>query len=118
MYDKTSNNKYFNCPPMMADGRHFTDYRPESYSNNLIRMSNNIIGSYEYRQFLIQNANKLMQDNRDHATQQNNCFVSTTQQCNVQPIPFQRQCNVSLNSMECSMVNPNGIGTNYRSSLN
>ena len=22
---KTSNNKYFNAPPLMSDGRHFTD---------------------------------------------------------------------------------------------
>ena len=25
---KTSNNKYSDCPPRMADGRHFTDFRP------------------------------------------------------------------------------------------
>ena len=34
---KTSNNKYFNCPPRMDDGRHFTDYRPNDRVNNLIR---------------------------------------------------------------------------------
>jgi hypothetical protein len=116
--DKTSNNKYFNCPPMMADGRHFTDYRPNSYSNNLIRMSSNIVGSYEYRQYLIHNAEKLMQENRNHATQKNSCSVSTTQKCNAEEVPFQRQCNVTLNNMECNVVNPQGVGTNYRSALN
>ena len=115
--DKTSNNKYFNCPPRMADGRHFTDYRPDSYSNNLVRMSNNIIGSYEYRQYLINNAGKLMQDNRLYANEKNGCSVSTTVKCNAQHVPFQRQCNVSLNNMECNVVNPQGVGTNYSSAL-
>ena len=115
--DKTSNNKYFNCPPRMADGRHFTDYRPNSYSNNLIRMSNNIIGSYDYRQYLINNAGKLMQDNRLYVNEKNGCSVSTTVKCNAQHVPFQNQCNVSLNNMECNVVNPQGVGTNYSSAL-
>ena len=28
---KTTNNKYFQCPPRMSDGRHFTDYRSNVY---------------------------------------------------------------------------------------
>ena len=31
---KASNNKYFNCPPRMDDGRHFTDYRSSCDTNN------------------------------------------------------------------------------------
>ena len=38
--NKTSNNKYFNCPAKMSDGRHFTDYRPSCYVNNLLRYNN------------------------------------------------------------------------------
>ena len=33
--NKTSNNKYFDCPALMSDGRVFTDYRPSSYVNDL-----------------------------------------------------------------------------------
>ncbi len=25
---KTGDNRYNDCPPRMADGRHFTDFRP------------------------------------------------------------------------------------------
>ena len=33
---KTSDNKNFGCPAKMSDGRHFTDYRPDCYVNNLM----------------------------------------------------------------------------------
>ena len=54
--NKTSNNKFFDCPPRMDDGRHFTDYRPNSYVNDLIRYSNKVMSSYNARQFLQANA--------------------------------------------------------------
>ena len=38
--DKTSNNKYFSCPARMDDGRTFTDYRPSSSVDDMIRYSN------------------------------------------------------------------------------
>ena len=44
--DKTSNNKFFNCPPRMSDGRHFTDYRPSIYVNDLVRYSNNVMSNF------------------------------------------------------------------------
>ena len=43
---KTSDNKFFDCPPRMADGRHFTDYRPECYVNDLIRADNNVNNNF------------------------------------------------------------------------
>lgn len=63
---RTSENKHFDCPPRMADGRLFTDYRPRcdiNYTFNGMdsKMSMN---SYAYRQFLISNANKLMSSQR------------------------------------------------------
>ena len=70
---KASNNKYFNCPPRMDDGRHFTDYRPNCLTNNLVYNSNSINSSYQFRQFLIHNSNKLMEINRMYSCQQNCC---------------------------------------------
>ena len=70
---KTSNNKYFNCPPRMADGRHFTEYRPGCHIENSIRSENNINNGYQYRLFLTQNANALMESNRAYACQKNCC---------------------------------------------
>ena len=39
---KTGDNKHLQCPPRMNDGRHFTDYRPNCYTQNLIRSKNGI----------------------------------------------------------------------------
>lgn len=116
--DRTSNNKYFNCPPMMSDGRHFTDYRPNYYINNLIRMSSNTLNSYDYKQYLIHNASKLMEENKNYSIEKNGCSVSGLYKCNAKNVPYQNECNVSLSNMECREINRNGVGTNYRSGLN
>ena len=100
---KTSNNKYFKCPPRMDDGRHFTDYRPNCHVNNLIRSNNNITSSFDNRHFLINNANKLMDLNRTYACQKNCCgpckepynqgtmlSEQTSKKCNT------RSCNTEL----------------------
>lgn len=110
--DKTSNNKYFDCPPRMDDGRHFTDYRSSDYVNNLLRMTNGIISSYDYRQYLIHNADKIMDMNREYAQEKNDC-----KPCNFKPVPFRRDCDVTIKNMSCKVVNPNGIGTRYLSGM-
>ena len=68
---KTSNNKYFGCPARMADGRNFTDYRPDCYVNNLIRQNNSTYNSFQYRMFLTHNAENLMNLNRTYACEKN-----------------------------------------------
>ena len=45
---KACNNKHFNCPPRMDDGRHFTDYRPNCHVNNLVRGNNAVLNSHEF----------------------------------------------------------------------
>ena len=70
---KTSNNKHLQCPPRMSDARHFTDYRPSCHINDLIRADNNISNGLHYRVFLQQNANALMDRNRQIACQLNCC---------------------------------------------
>ena len=70
---KTSDNKYFNCPPRMSDGRHFTDYRPNCHVNDMIKTDNNISNSFQYRQFLQQNGEQLMNKHREIVCEKNNC---------------------------------------------
>jgi hypothetical protein len=70
---KTSDNKHIQCPPRMADGRHFTDYRPSNFINDLIRADNNISNSLTYRMFLQQNADALMDKQRQIACNLNCC---------------------------------------------
>lgn len=71
---KTSDNKHYGCPPRMSDGRHFCDFRNECHVNDLIRADNNISNSFQYRQFLQQNGNSLMDRNRQLACQLNCCL--------------------------------------------
>lgn len=66
------------CPARMADGRHFTDYRPNCYLNNLIRIQNNIFSNFHYREFMSQNGEKLIQMNRVNAVEKNGCKSCST----------------------------------------
>ena len=61
---KTTNNKHFTAPPRMADGRHFTDYRPTFDLNTKIQNDNNVDTSYNYRMLLTNNAEQIMELNR------------------------------------------------------
>ena len=104
-YDKTSNNKYFGCPAMMADGRIFTDYRPNTYVNDLIRVSNNINSSYDYRQFLMHNARNIMEVNNKYTTKKIQCE-------GVQGvyIPNKTVCVVNDINSKCQVVDERGMG--------
>jgi len=68
-----SNNKYFDCPPRMHDGRNFTDYRPSCDVNNQYVVNGNVLTSYEYRMYLTKNAVNLMDQNRQNACDKNCC---------------------------------------------
>jgi hypothetical protein len=107
--NKTSNNKYFDCPALMSDGRAFTDYRQSSQVDNMIQYSNNIMSSYQYRQFLINNADKIMDVNTMYATNKLSC-----NNCDTKTIPFNTVCDVTTQSSKCHTVNPNGIGIYYK----
>lgn len=103
--DKTSNNKYFNCPPRMADGRQFTDYRPNCYVNNLLRYNNRTMSSYEYRQFLVNNADELRKINNMYASEKNACAPCDAPQINNQTI-----CAYNQSFGACGVSEPNGLG--------
>ena len=64
---RTTNNKHYTAPPRMADGRHFTDYRPTFDLNNKIQNDNNISSSYDYRMFMTNNAEKIIEVNKQHS---------------------------------------------------
>ena len=102
---KTTNNKYFQCPPRMSDGRHFTDYRSNVYVNDLIRYTNKTGSNYEYRQFLIHNADSLMKMNNEYMDYMNGC-----KECNAQQIPFKTECFINQNYSNCYLSDENGIG--------
>lgn len=86
----------------MADGRHFTDYRPRCLSNNTASLSTQPMTSYEHRQFLISNAEKLMAKNREETYQQNMCgpCVEPFNQGTMLP----EQTNVVCNAQVCKVA--------------
>lgn len=69
------NNSYVNkdCPPLMSDGRHVTDYRPSCEVHSSIRFHNNLADSNQYRQFMINNAEKMMNIERSHWAKVRSC---------------------------------------------
>lgn len=107
---KTSNNKYFGCPPRMSDGRHFTDYRPSCDVNSAIQVDNQIRNSFEYRNFLQQNAEKLANINRKYACNKNCCSPCKEPFHNGTMLP--EKYKVSCNQDTCTRVlnDINGLG--------
>jgi hypothetical protein len=60
-----SNNKYDNFPPLMSDGRAVTaSYQPEAVLNNQLIKEINVETNWQYRQYLIANANEIIKYNR------------------------------------------------------
>ena len=107
---KTSNNKHFGCPPRMADGRHFTDYRPSCHINNIIRSGNNVMNSFEYRLFLTRNAQELMDINRNYACKKNCCGPCQEPYHSVNTLPEVNKVKCNKNNCELIGFDPNGLG--------
>ena len=103
--NKTSNNKYFDLPARMDDGRTFTDYRPSNTVDDMIRYSNNVMSSYEYRQFLINNGTKIMGVNSEYIN--NKIGLSN---CNAPTIPFNGTFVINDKYATYSTVDKNGVG--------
>ena len=114
---RTTDNKYDDAPPRMADGRHFTDYRQSCDLNNVITKDNNIKNSFETRLFLQHNASNLMDLNRANA-----CLRNCSRECGADvnddvvegfestmlPEKYKQVCNA--NSCEYKLNNSDGLG--------
>lgn len=58
-----SNNIHFDFPPIMADGRNYSSWQPDAVVNENIQKKENITSSWQYRQFLTNNASNIMKTN-------------------------------------------------------
>ena len=68
-------SKYDSCyAAFMQDGRSFTDYSPQCRVDDKLCAQNNISNSYQYRVFLQQNAEKMMDENRSNAIAGSYCW--------------------------------------------
>lgn len=62
-----SNNIHFDFPPIMQDGRNFAQWQPGAVINEKIRKYIGIKSNHDYRQYLINNADKLINYNQKEA---------------------------------------------------
>lgn len=58
------NNKYSNFAPLMSDSRLFTLYDPYYENNDKFMEEHKIENNFDYRQYLIRNADKIIEDNQ------------------------------------------------------
>ena len=49
---RSSNNKFFNSPSKMSDGRIFTDYRPNCEMNRYIESGNKLKNTHDWNVFI------------------------------------------------------------------
>ena len=112
--NKTSNNKYFDCPALMSDGRIMTDYRQSDTVNDMIRLNNNVLSSNQYRQFLIHNADSIMNINSQYINEKNSCKSGQLVE-----VPFARVCDYNTQYGTCQRTNQRmGLGLTNQVSKN
>jgi hypothetical protein len=107
---KASDNKHFDCPAKMADGRHFTDYRPNCHLNNNLRTNNSVQNTFDYRRFLQSRADNLMDFNRAYAYEQNGCGSCKEPYHTNTMLPEQSRLFCDKSGCHAAVVNPNGLG--------
>ena len=100
---KTSDNINLDFPARMADGRIFTDYRPNCLMNNLL--SNNK-DSFEYRYFLTNSGNSLERQRLEQIEKEVKCTSCTYD--TVLPVKTVMNCNQGICSI--GLNDPNGLG--------
>lgn len=71
-----SNNIHFDYPPIMADGRNYTDWQPGTKINDDLRKSSGIKSNWEYRKYLQDNADSIVKFNQLNAINQSSSYVS------------------------------------------
>lgn len=104
------------CPIRMSDGRVFTDYRPRCAVNaelmQLVSAQKMMESSYESRMFLQQNAEQMIQMERDRSIKRMvpcaPCERPLTDQGTLLPERYVVRCN----GVSCARneVNPEGVG--------
>lgn len=105
------------CPFRMSDGRNFTDYRTRCTIDYETKVDNAFRSSYDQRQFLIQNATKLMSENGRLAESMNACSGCFPKTAVGTMLPEKNSVRCNDKYCEFMVSDPKGLGTgrNYRS---
>jgi hypothetical protein len=89
-----SNNIHFNYPPIMSDGRNFSQWQPTAQINNQIKSQSNIQSNFDYRKYLTDNADSIIKYNQLQACNEcGSCYYTNDMQLtNNTPYVF-KSCN-------------------------
>ena len=104
---RTGNNKYFNAPPLMSDGRHFTDYRSSCVANSMFYTNKKLTNSFDYRNYLTQNAKNIIKRDRQVNYIMNGCSECIGPE---QPGTMLREKQVQVCNKSTCEVEPNFVG--------
>merc|ERR1712070_308279 len=69
-----TDNIYKNCPPLMSDGRNFTDYRPSQVRESYFSYINNLKSEHDARHLRSINASKFIDNEWNEVVKKNGCF--------------------------------------------
>jgi len=72
-----SNNIHFDYPPIMMDGRNYSKWQPGAVLNEEIRKNNDIQTNWQYRSYLMNNADKIIKSNQVEACDEC-CYCPST----------------------------------------
>ena len=109
---KVTDNVELGFPARMSDGRGFTDYRPNCYLNNELGQS---MGSWQYRTYLMRNADNIHQKFMSMTESENSCS-----NCTGAPVPDFRTVVDCTRQNTCyyNLKDPNGIGKKVNYNVN
>lgn len=119
--ERESDNKHYMCPAKMSDGRAFTDYKPRCAVHTSLMSAGSSgsaqqpMNSYELRQYLINNAETLMERSRTEAERMNACgpCVEPWNQGTMLPEQSMVRCNASTCSVSTNDTSGLGQGRDY-----
>ena len=86
------------CPPLMSDGRHYTDYRVNEDLNNYRKYKLN--DSHAYRLYLQRNGDKIIKENRMKMINKNKCCPCEKQADDI--VPFRSMLCGCTSKKRCS----------------
>ena len=111
-----SNNIHFDSPPIMNYGRNFSKWQPAAVINNEIRASENIKTNWNYRNYLVNNAEKIIGYNQREACDECSSCPPQYSDPNLTPVQVDELNNSKNSPFLYSSSSDNSAPFGYESS--
>lgn len=98
------------CPPRMQDGRGFTDYHTRCSQNQFLKARAQMPSSYDYRMFLVRNADALINEDRANVYKDMKCVPCYDVKEDGTMLPEQSTVKCTDRVCNVSAKNPAGLG--------